>query len=49
MNYELRATSVSLEENDENLIIIDDASLAAQFEAEFMRVYEQAKNPPTKK
>ncbi len=37
------------EENDENLIIIDDASLAAQFEAEFMRVYEQAKNPPAKK
>lgn len=35
-------------ENDENLLIIDDASLAQAFEAEFMRVYEQAKNPPRK-
>ena len=35
-------------ENDENLIIVDDPSLAAQFEAEFARVYEQAKNPPKK-
>ena len=37
------------EENDENLVIIDDASLAGQFEAEFGRVYDLAKNPPTKK
>jgi len=35
-------------ENDENLIIVDAPSLAAQFEAEFARVYEQAKNPPKK-
>ena len=35
-------------ENDENLLIVDDAALAAQFTAEFMRVYEQAKNPPKK-
>jgi phosphatidylserine/phosphatidylglycerophosphate/cardiolipin synthase-like enzyme len=35
-------------ENDENLIIVDDASLAAQFEAEFGRVYDLAKNPPKK-
>ena len=37
------------EENDENLVIIDDASLAGQFEAEFGRVYNLAKNPPAKK
>lgn len=36
-------------ENDENLIIVDDPSLAAQFTAEFGRVYTQAKNPPAKK
>ncbi len=35
-------------DNDENLLIVDDASLAQQFEAEFARVYEQAKNPPKK-
>jgi len=35
-------------ENDENLIIVDDPALAAQFEAEFARVYETAKNPPKK-
>ncbi len=34
------------ESNDENLLIIDDQSLAAQFTAEFERVYAQAKNPP---
>ena len=34
------------EENDENLLIIDDASLAQQFIAEFGRVYDQAKSPP---
>ena len=37
------------EENDENLVIVDDASLAAQFEAEFGRVYNLAKNPSAKK
>ena len=35
-------------ENDENLLIIDDASLAQIFQVEFARVYEQAKNPPKK-
>jgi phosphatidylserine/phosphatidylglycerophosphate/cardiolipin synthase-like enzyme len=35
-------------ENDENLLIIDDPGLAQQFETEFARVYEQAKNPPKK-
>lgn len=35
-------------ENDENLIIVDDASLAQTFQAEFARVYDQAKNPPKK-
>jgi phosphatidylserine/phosphatidylglycerophosphate/cardiolipin synthase-like enzyme len=36
------------EDNDENLLIIDDPALAAQFTAEFLRVYTQAKNPPKK-
>lgn len=36
------------EDNDENLLIIDEPSLAAQFQAEFARVYDQAKNPPKK-
>lgn len=35
-------------ENDENLLIVDDPSLAQQFIAEFGRVYDQAKNPPRK-
>lgn len=35
-------------ENDENLIILDDPALAQQFTGEFMRVYDQAKNPPKK-
>ena len=35
-------------ENDENLLIIDDPSLAQQLIAEFGRVYDQAKNPPKK-
>lgn len=35
-------------ENDENLIIVDDVLLAQTFQAEFARVYEQAKNPPKK-
>lgn len=34
------------EENDENLLMISDPSLAAQFEAEFARVYNQAKSGP---
>jgi phosphatidylserine/phosphatidylglycerophosphate/cardiolipin synthase-like enzyme len=36
------------EDNDENLLIVDDPTLAGQFTAEFGRVYEQAKNPPKK-
>lgn len=36
------------EENDENVLIIDAPGLAAQFAAEFLRVFEQAKNPPKK-
>lgn len=32
--------------NDENLLIIYSPEIAAQFEAEFQRVYETAKNPP---
>ena len=35
-------------ENDENLLIVDDASLAQAFTAEFQRAYEQAQNPPKK-
>jgi phosphatidylserine/phosphatidylglycerophosphate/cardiolipin synthase-like enzyme len=35
--------------NDENLLIFDDPSMAQQFQPEFGRVYEQAKNPPNKK
>jgi phosphatidylserine/phosphatidylglycerophosphate/cardiolipin synthase-like enzyme len=35
-------------ENDENLLIVDDAGLAQAFTAEFGRVYDQAKNPPKK-
>jgi phosphatidylserine/phosphatidylglycerophosphate/cardiolipin synthase-like enzyme len=36
-------------QNDENLLIVDDPALAAQFTEEFARVYLQAKNPPAKK
>jgi phosphatidylserine/phosphatidylglycerophosphate/cardiolipin synthase-like enzyme len=36
------------ESNDENVLIIDDLALAQQFQAEFARVYAQAKNPPKK-
>lgn len=35
-------------ENDENLLIVDDAGLAQAFEAEFARIYETAKSPPKK-
>ncbi len=35
-------------ENDENLLILDDPSLAQSFKTEFTRVYEQAKAPPVK-
>lgn len=36
------------QENDENLLIVDDPTLAQAFTMEFGRVYEQAKNPPKK-
>jgi len=35
-------------DNDENLLIVDDPTLAQAFTAEFERVYAQAKNPPKK-
>jgi phosphatidylserine/phosphatidylglycerophosphate/cardiolipin synthase-like enzyme len=36
-------------QNDENLIIVDSPALAKLFEAEFLRVYATAQNPPNKK
>jgi len=36
------------QDNDENVLIVDDARLAQAFTAEFQRVYAQAKNPPNK-
>ena len=36
------------EKNDENVLIIHSPEIAAQYEAEFLRVYETAKNPPKK-
>lgn len=33
-------------DNDENFLIVADPAMAARFEAEFARVYEQALNPP---
>jgi phosphatidylserine/phosphatidylglycerophosphate/cardiolipin synthase-like enzyme len=41
-NFTARAEDV----NDENLLIISDATLAAAYAAEFARVYAQARNPP---
>jgi phosphatidylserine/phosphatidylglycerophosphate/cardiolipin synthase-like enzyme len=35
-------------DNDENLLIVDDPTLAQAFEAEFQRVREMAQNPPKK-
>ncbi len=35
--------------NDENLLIVDDASIARAFKQEYDRVLELAKNPPVKK
>jgi phosphatidylserine/phosphatidylglycerophosphate/cardiolipin synthase-like enzyme len=32
-------------ENDENLLIVDDAGLAQSFEQEFAKVYGQAQRP----
>jgi phosphatidylserine/phosphatidylglycerophosphate/cardiolipin synthase-like enzyme len=34
------------EDNDENLLIFYSPAIASQYEAEFLRVYETAKNPP---
>ncbi|WP_322801222.1 phospholipase D-like domain-containing protein [Thermoflexus sp.] len=34
------------EDNDENFLIVADPAMAARFEEEFARVYEQALNPP---
>lgn len=34
------------QDNDENFLIVADPAMAARFEAEFARVYEQALNPP---
>jgi phosphatidylserine/phosphatidylglycerophosphate/cardiolipin synthase-like enzyme len=34
--------------NDENLLIVDDASLARLFEEEFQRIYATAQNPPNR-
>ncbi|MER3467556.1 MAG: phospholipase [Thermoflexus sp.] len=34
------------QDNDENFLIVEDPAMAALFEAEFARVYEQALNPP---
>lgn len=36
------------ESNDENVLIIYSPEIAAQYEAEFLRVYETALNPPKK-
>jgi len=33
-------------QNDENLLIVDDVSLASAFEAEYQRVRRTAQNPP---
>jgi phosphatidylserine/phosphatidylglycerophosphate/cardiolipin synthase-like enzyme len=41
-------SSSAEEDNDENLLIVDDAGLAQTFTAEFERVLAQAKNPPKK-
>jgi phosphatidylserine/phosphatidylglycerophosphate/cardiolipin synthase-like enzyme len=38
-------TSRAERRNDENLLIIDDPTLAAAYLAEFERVFEQANNP----
>lgn len=38
-------TASAEKDNDENLLIVDDPSLAAAYLAEFDRVYAQAKNP----
>ena len=36
-------------QNDENLIMVDSPDMAKTFEAEFLRVYATAQNPPNKK
>ena len=41
-NFTARAEEV----NDENLLIINDPTLAAAYSAEFLRIYRQAQSPP---
>jgi len=41
-NFTARAEEV----NDENLLIINDPTLAAAYSAEFLRIYHQAQSPP---
>jgi len=36
-------------QNDENLLIVDNADIARAFKGEFDRVLNLAQNPPTKK
>jgi len=38
-------TDAAQEQNDENVLLIDDTSVAALYNAEFERVYQQALNP----
>jgi len=38
-------TDAAQDQNDENVLLIDDASVAALYNAEFERVYQQALNP----
>lgn len=38
-------TRAAQEQNDENVLIVDDASLAARYKEEFARVYQQALEP----
>jgi phosphatidylserine/phosphatidylglycerophosphate/cardiolipin synthase-like enzyme len=39
-------TSSAEKDNDENLVIVDDAALAQAYLDEFQRVYAQAQSPP---
>jgi phosphatidylserine/phosphatidylglycerophosphate/cardiolipin synthase-like enzyme len=38
-------TDAAQEQNDENVLLIHDRSLAALYQGEFERVYDQALNP----
>jgi phosphatidylserine/phosphatidylglycerophosphate/cardiolipin synthase-like enzyme len=39
-------TGSAQDQNDENVLVIDDRSLAALYSAEFERIYDQALHPP---